>query len=269
MEAIQTDGAQEIGEGQPETRDYEFEARQFGWKPPEEFKGDPSKHVSAKDFVERSESVVPLLQANNKKLMSRLAEMDKKFIKYAKSIDEHERVGYEKAMTDIAAKQREAVEVGDVAAFDALEEQRDKLQKKTEKAEPKTDIDREEKFLAWQVDNPWFGKNDALTQYADLQGRKIMEETGKGMLDDGDLEEVADRVKTRFGDKFPDLFGLKKEEVEEPPARRSAVGGVTANRGKAPRSGADLDQRARQVGESMVRMGIYKDLNEYAKDLNA
>ena len=140
--------------------------------------------------------------------------MEKKFIKHAKTMEEYERAGYEKAMAEINAKQRAAVEVGDVEAFDAAQKERDKLEKKA-KTEDKPDPDREEKFIEWQADNPWFGKEEALTRFADLQGQKILQESGKAQLDDDDLDEIASRVKARFSDKFPALFGIVKEEDKE------------------------------------------------------
>ena len=273
MSDIETEGevqdvAQSGGEAS-EARDYEFEATQLGWRPPGEFKGDPAKHVDAKTYVERSEGKIPLLEADRRRLLSRLEKMEKQFIKHSKTLDEYERRGYEKAMAEIAEKQREAVSVGDVAAFDRLETERKALDAPKVKDEP--DIDREEKFIAWQVSNPWFGQNEALTKYADLQGRKIMQESGKAQLDDDDLDDIAARVRDRFSDKFPELFGSKAKADDEgqAPPRKPAVGGVTANRGKAQATAASLDDRARTLGMSMVRMGIYNNLDEYAKDLNA
>ena len=54
-----------------------------------------------------------------------------------------------------------------------------------------------------------------MTRFADLQGQKILQESGKAQLDDDDLDEIASRVKARFSDKFPALFGIVKEEDKE------------------------------------------------------
>lgn len=39
---------------QTEVADHETKAREMGWTPKEEFKGDPDKWVDAKDWVERA-----------------------------------------------------------------------------------------------------------------------------------------------------------------------------------------------------------------------
>ena len=51
----------------------EISARAMGWRPQDEFGGDPERWVDADTFVARGEQVMPLLKAQNKKLRQ---EMD-------------------------------------------------------------------------------------------------------------------------------------------------------------------------------------------------
>lgn len=48
------------------SEDLIVEAKGMGWKPEDEFKGDPDKWISAKDYVEFGRKAIPILQANNK-----------------------------------------------------------------------------------------------------------------------------------------------------------------------------------------------------------
>ena len=50
----------------------EQEARNLGWVPQEEFRGDPGKWVDAETFVERGHTIMPILKSNNKKLEEQL-----------------------------------------------------------------------------------------------------------------------------------------------------------------------------------------------------
>lgn len=52
------------------------EARSMGWVPEEEWRGDKTHWVDAKTFLERGRHVMPILQSNNQKLVSRLEKLD-------------------------------------------------------------------------------------------------------------------------------------------------------------------------------------------------
>lgn len=53
----------------------EAKAREMGWVPLAEFKGDPSKHIDAATFVERGETFVPFLKKQNEGLRNELSEV--------------------------------------------------------------------------------------------------------------------------------------------------------------------------------------------------
>jgi hypothetical protein len=58
-------------------RDYDAEARSRGWAPEEEFKGDKARWVDAKTFVERTDTMMPLLKADRDRLKRELADIKK------------------------------------------------------------------------------------------------------------------------------------------------------------------------------------------------
>lgn len=53
---------------------HEVEARALGWVPEDQFRGDKSRWVNAETFVQRGHDVMPILQANNKVLVTKLAD---------------------------------------------------------------------------------------------------------------------------------------------------------------------------------------------------
>src|SRR3990172_12212288 len=58
-----------------ETDEVEKEARQLGWTPKEEWKGNPEKWIDAKAFVERGQEIMPILRSNNKRLQQEVSEL--------------------------------------------------------------------------------------------------------------------------------------------------------------------------------------------------
>jgi len=69
---MMSEAAEQIDEGIDNQVDYEAEASTMGWADKPQWKGDPDKWIDAKSFVEKGRTVMPLLQANNHKLLSEL-----------------------------------------------------------------------------------------------------------------------------------------------------------------------------------------------------
>src|SRR5574340_886397 len=47
-------------------------AEQIGWIPPSRFKGDPERFIDAEEYIERGETVLPIIKEQNKRLHSEL-----------------------------------------------------------------------------------------------------------------------------------------------------------------------------------------------------
>ncbi|NNE36085.1 MAG: hypothetical protein HKN13_12660, partial [Rhodothermales bacterium] len=128
-----------LEQGAPETaeRDFESEARQDGWCPKEEWRGDPDKWVDAQEFVARGENIRPILQANNAKLKTQLEQMDKRvnellqtnseFKQFAETQRQKERESYERRIKELEALRSKAVTEGDGATFQQTEAELNQL----------------------------------------------------------------------------------------------------------------------------------------------
>src|ERR1035437_4183631 len=57
-------------EDNTDTGSIEVEARDMGWVPKDEFRGDESKWVSAEQFVDHGRHVMPILRKNNERLLA-------------------------------------------------------------------------------------------------------------------------------------------------------------------------------------------------------
>ena len=55
--------------------DIEARARAMGWRPQEEFNGDPAKWKPAEDFVAKGENDLPVLRENMRRMTSTITEL--------------------------------------------------------------------------------------------------------------------------------------------------------------------------------------------------
>jgi hypothetical protein len=97
----------------PQPRDYEAEARQQGWRPKEEFQGDPDRWTDAETFARRADEVLPILKKRDRILKQEndTLKRDLKATDRSRSMALEKRA-YERALSDLEKRQAEAVENG-------------------------------------------------------------------------------------------------------------------------------------------------------------
>lgn len=235
------------------------EARVDGWVPKDEWRGDPDKWVDADAFVERGRHIRPILEANNRRLRDELGQVREVLDRTARMVAERERkaeeIGYQRAQAEIDALKREAIQAGDLEAYDKAM-QREKVLVKPEA--PKEDQQKSEALdpvlQGWMAENSWYTKDNESTLYANSMAEYIRSTqpnlTGRPFLD-----AVKKEVEARFPTKFSN------------PARSapSAVAGAAKpSVGGKGRTFNDLPADARRVCMQMEKMGIKRD--DYVKD---
>lgn len=220
---------------------FEAPARRMGWRPKDEYRGDETKWVDAKTFVERGERELPIIRERYRKLDDRLVATERKLDEADKRLKEStevllelremsqrsEQVGYQRAMRDLSEKERKAVEAADVAAYDAVQiEKRQVAETYAPKSNGKTPVAPVPAPAApmpptnpiidrWVADNPWYQSNQSLHMYAREVDMEVEREHGEWPL-----ENKLAEVKRRVVAKFPEKFGMSNNPV--PPQRRVA-----------------------------------------------
>lgn len=254
---------QDGGEGNDNTAaDFEAEARKMGWKPLDEFKGDPAQHVGPEKYLQRAQEVMPLLRAENGILKERIKKLEKETSRASEFFSKAEERAYERALADLKAEGAAAAKAGDAAAMDRVMDEVAKLEKPGATTQPEIDTDaRMEEFTDWSKANKWYATNDVMRMYADAQAEKIAKGKSGGYLDMADLQAVADAVRAKFEDAYPDEFTTPAQRQ-----KRSAVdGGGTAPRSKGGRTFADLPADAQRMCDKWVGQGLIKDRETYVK----
>lgn len=223
----------EVPEGEETEVSTEDRARAMGWKPKEEFRGNPRHWRPAEEYIETGERELPILRDNNKRMAERLARMEPEITSLKASAAEmkqavqdslilarrSEERGYQRALEEAKAARREAVQAGDVDTVEALDARIDDIRTKQEEAKPrpvepaKPAVDPA--IDAFRSENPWFDTDQVLNRSMIAMHTIVMGKFPNLTLA-GQLQEALKRVKAEYPERFDDY---EEDEVPTPPVR--------------------------------------------------
>lgn len=247
-------------------RNWEAEAREMGWVPEAEFKGDrrPKKFLSAEEFVERGETMLPILNERLKKQKTEFEDRIAKLEKVNEATRERMQRQHEKEISDLKAERREAIKAGDADKVDKLDAEIDKLKEEGPET-PKTltgkDLEKHNEKVQkdWMKANSWYNSDDDMTAYALGYSQRLAASDP-----DITIEDNLAKVDAAMRKRFPEFFGEKKTGAN---GHAPVDGG-----GDLPGSGARKDTlfaklppEAKAQCSKDVKAGLYKSNEEWAK----
>ena len=182
------------------------EAKADGWAEKDQWRGPEEAWVDAAEFVRRKHTVLPLLRKENAKVNDALQKTQAELAAVRASMDEFVKYQQEQTQARLAeqrkvllAEKRAADEAGDDARVVQIEERLDanaearaaaKVVKEPAVVVPPIPPD----LVAWQTENPWFGKDHRKTGLAMGLGREAAAAglSGKAYFDfiDKGMKEV-------------------------------------------------------------------------------
>lgn len=256
-------------EGQTTPRDFEAEAHLQGWRPREEFKGDPDKFVDAESYLKRGDEVLPLL----KKQVGHLKQEIDQLKRENKKIRRLEQSAYSTARADIIAEMEAAVETGDLGGFRKLREKMDTLESEAGPASETHGEDPAEQFDSFREANAWYDKaNLASASETEVEARMFADRLADRLTRQGVQKDLAPsdffaRIARETEERFPLLKA--KAARQKPTEAVAAPTGRSGQRGA--KTGANLPQEAKDTVKRYMRQGIYKGTfdeacNAFAKD---
>ena len=216
----QSQESQEVEATQVKAPSTEEQARAMGWKPLEEYSGDPSKWVEANVFVARA-PLFEKIEQDKRKYQKQLDELNQTVKQLAEHNKKTEEAAYKRALAELKAQQKAAIADGDTEkAFD-LQEQLDELKENRPKpvVQPVQQQGVDPDFVQWVSDNSWYEKDGDLRQAADRLGMLL---ATQGVPKEEIFKEVAETIKLRFPDKF--------KTVKAPPVTESPRGGKSTGK---------------------------------------
>lgn len=236
------------GDGAPAP---EVQARELGWKPKEEFQGNPENWVPADKYLERGETVLPYMQADRKRLFKKVDEQGQEIRRLSGALAEStEAINTLKQFTTSGALKEKDTEIAGLrrqlaearrngtpeqeveleSALDTAKEERGALA-----AEAKTkpngtgngtgdirpqlrNLAQTPEFRQFLSDNPWYDVNSpSFDAVAHGAATALSAEIGsnpetKGLDFADKLALVAERTKARLGIGAPQRRGNSKVE---------------------------------------------------------
>lgn len=273
----------------------ETQAREMGWRPKEEFRGDESKWVDAKTFVERGEHVLPIVKATNERLRSELVAANERTARLeaavresqesVKALEKHHSEVLKQKVAEARDRLRkeliEAKKEGNVedevrlteeltglatAEADAAARERNAAaaaaDRKNGSAPQEKDYTQEPDFVSWRQDNSWFMTDRAKTAIAyDVTARLRAEgdrTVGRAFLD---------KVTAEVNKEVARLGGGRPAQSRVEGGKGGAGGSAGSGRG---RSYADLPADAKAACDSYARDLVgpnraYKTIDDWRK----
>lgn len=240
--------------------DTEEQARALGWKPQDEFEGNPEKWTDAESFLEvhsKNNGVLRKALASQAKqleaLQRQMQGMDAAHRKIFDMQIKKQKEEFDQQIAFLKAQKREALRSGEHEAAADIDEQIDSLREKgpdlpdapkTQPQQQTQDWRKNPVMMDWASRNPWFEKDEDMSAYAGGIGQAIR--SANPQMDFKDLlEEVSVRVRKAFPQKFT---ASRRTPVE------SATPGATSA-ASGSRSYASLPKDAKTACDEAVADG--------------
>lgn len=251
----------------------EAKAREWGWKPLDEFDGEPDAWHDAEEYIKRSDPryLRQELSRTERRLKGLEKQQNQERLQFDQRLQRMERLSLaqrQKLYRDIEAARRAAVEVGDTVEYDRLnaaEEQLYKLEHESDAAATKQaprqsaaddihpDVER------WVQANPWFLRDKVLNRTAQGIHEALLE-------DEPELTVAQNLAKTKkeLIRRFPEKFTQKAPDNG---SGRSGVETGGQRQGASTRGGkgwTDIPSEERAILDRHISEGLYKDKTDAA-----
>lgn len=294
-EEVQQSGAEDTleneggGEGEGISPEIIERAKEMGWTPKEEFRGDPEKFIDADEFVQRGETLMPILKASNRRLQaevrstkdqltqtsSQISMLEKELLELKKAQIQNLRQSSTSRRDELrlqieqARADREPEKVVQLQSeLDEVEQEIDGLRDPEPRKPPTTTMTKEQMLpivQEWQESLDWWGKDERMTTYANGLAARLRQDpewaevTGRPFLD-----EISRRTEKAFEDS-PSQRGINRTAGGSLNGARS-----TSTGGRRGKSFSDLpaDAQAQCLADTqnsrIVGTGrTFKTVDEY------
>jgi len=190
-----SDEVQKPEEGKPQFTEIELKAIDQGWRPQDEWDGDPADWRTAKEFVDRGELFKKIDTQNRE-----IKEVKKAYDELARFHAKVKETEYKRALEDLKRQKKEALIEGDAAQVVEIDEAIDAVREQQRAVPPPVQVDVVNPvFAAWKEKNGWYDSNVAMRGAADALGNKL---AADGMSPVDILTEVERQIKKEFAHKF-------------------------------------------------------------------
>lgn len=239
----------------------EVEARLLGWKPLDEFSGDPARWRPANEFLEKGKQINGFLRKDLDKIRNELrrrdaqiAELQTSIMQFAEYHKETEARALERARKELNAARKEAIRAQDGERVVEIEERLENLDEAAAQMRVTPPVIAQRPtgpdpiFKQWVDANPWYS-NDRVLRALTHDYAEEIKQTNPQLVGLEFLEQVKMRVK----EEHPEFF---QNPSKTRPAAVSTSSTASGSRSNRKRTYADLPPEARDVCDKFVRKGF-------------
>jgi hypothetical protein len=229
-------------------------ATKMGWR--DDWDGEADNYVGPEEFITagqgRLKTTLRKQDERHEKQTADIAEMRKTMDEFAKFNQGAEKRAYDQALADLKSDQRQAVEDGDTAAYDAAETQIGELDKNRPEEKPAenkgtgNEAADAANYDAFKQDNSWYGTDMKMSAYAD----QIAPHVGQQYQGPEYYKQLTEEVKKEFPDNFGNTKRRKAPNVE---------GGTGETHKGGAKGWGDLDSEAQAACTRFIKQGMYVD----------
>jgi hypothetical protein len=204
----------------------ETKAMEGGWRPIEDWKGDPDLFVTAEVFNERGEQILPIVKKHNTELreqvnaltgeLETVKQTAAEFRKFQQERVESQKKFYDQQIADLKDLKKQAINDSDgeqVMLIDDQIEQAKEAQAGAAASQKHQAVDPAtiQKMVAdWTKENDWYSSQQTMADYANMYSGSIAN------LEDPEFSgrKLLDKVSKKVKESFPDFFKNPKRERE-------------------------------------------------------
>jgi hypothetical protein len=200
----------------------EAAARQAGWAPADEWKGDPGDHLDAPEFILKAVGeVLPSMRKTLQESKAEVARLSRTLKDFGEHHSKTEQRAYERAAKDIQARLDAAATLGDVQGVRDATDELVELHTEAKAAKPpEPAAATDPAFDDWTDANAWWNKDKVMTAAAVAIANDI--EVTEGLKSGPRFyAEVDKRIRAEFPHKFENPNRRLPGAVEAPGAPRS------------------------------------------------
>jgi len=211
-----------------------------GWKPKEDYEGDQTRFIDAKEWVRRG--------SGYKILTSKLKEQEKALRDMASHISKVQEASYKKAIADLTAQKKEAVRDADEDRVQMIDEQIDQVKQNIQPIQVASAVHPAVTEWLDKSENKWFQNDPQLRAFAITYQNQLFAQNQSLDMEES-LREVSRIVKKTFPEKFTNPARTAAPTVQAP---------VSDSGGKKTYAYGDLNDEQRKIADRFERQGIMK-----------
>jgi len=245
-------------------------ARGQGWRDVDEFDGEPTKFVGAKEYLDRAEKILPILRARERegkaeveRLRQEIADLKKDSQEQIKFADTRARKELQERYDVLKVKRAQAVSDGDGAEFDRIDSQMNELTREAQPKKVEVPPDAHPPALkaaseAFLERNKWFQTDERKNRMAVVMSQEILAKRP----DLKNNPEFFPELEKQLRKEYPEMFGNTRRAAVDP-----MVDGDTrpaAQRTNGKKGYRDLPKDAQEAAKRQVKNGLCKSEQDYA-----